>query len=107
MLRKKSKFLCFFSISLLADGEQIDSTRNIIVESNTHTALEIRNSSGEIVHFGLSVMNMAEEKQLIIFAPLFIFRSYLPDAIEISLAAKNAPQVVFFYIFCKKHQTDF
>ena len=95
MIREKSKFLSFFSISLLADGEQIDSTRNIIVESNTHTALEIRNSSGEIVHFGLSVMNMSEEKQLIIFAPLFIFRSYLPDAIEISLAAKNAPQVIF------------
>ena len=81
----------FGKIVLLKLSNPIDSTRNIILEVNSHTALEVKNNQQETVHFGLSVLDLGE-KQLIIFSPLFIFRSYLSESINITLDTKTKDQ---------------
>ena len=64
------------SLSIACTG--FTRTRNIIIELKTHTALELECSNGTRINIGMSVIVNSKQQVLIIFSPLFIFRSYYP-----------------------------
>ena len=66
------------------------NTRSIIIEPKTHTALELEYSGGN-ANIGMSVIAGVKENIVIVFSPLFIFRSYFPLPKELVFERNQSP----------------
>ena len=101
------------SLSVAVSG--FTKTRAIIVELKTHTALELECNDANRVNIGMSVIVNASKQVLIIFSPLFIFRSYyptvktllLPETGSIVLQGKGKEHVVYSLAPHLTHQLSF